>query len=214
MDESKIQSFWNWHPCGDHIVSGLHGAFADNYERFFTTYGIWRGRKKGHIPVCLDHVDRHSKKEPGGIPVSMSYARSSWNPQLSIKMLRRVAIAATYLLRRSELLDRWPVPGENLHNAELGELRRYRAIDNFTRRNTDGPLSHYARACSWREAAPELNSFALLDAYSRYMQAPPISVRRLPAERWLGWHLRLHLRTWTEPVQTAPPTGTYKVGSP
>lgn len=44
MDETTVQSFWNSHPCGDHIVGGLHGAFGDDYEKFFTAYDELRGR--------------------------------------------------------------------------------------------------------------------------------------------------------------------------
>ncbi|HET9138543.1 class I SAM-dependent methyltransferase [Actinophytocola sp.] len=57
MNEADIQSFWNANPCGDHIVGGLHGAFADNYERFFTAYDRWRYRQESHIPACLDRID-------------------------------------------------------------------------------------------------------------------------------------------------------------
>src|SRR5579875_3140448 len=57
MDEGVVQSFWNAHPCGDHIVGGLHGAFADDYERFFTVYDQWRYRQESHIPACLDRTD-------------------------------------------------------------------------------------------------------------------------------------------------------------
>lgn len=57
MNESEIQSFWNAHPCGDHIVGGLRSAFADDYERFFAAYDSWRYRQEHHIPACLDRVD-------------------------------------------------------------------------------------------------------------------------------------------------------------
>ncbi|MGH3718871.1 MAG: class I SAM-dependent methyltransferase [Pseudonocardiaceae bacterium] len=304
MDENDIQSFWNSHPCGDHILGGLHGAFADDYERFFTAYDTWRYRQEKHIPACLDQIDWHSKEvlevglgqgaeseqiirrgarwsgldltqesidrvgtrlairalpynelrkgsalaipwpedtfdlvfshgvlhhipdirvaqaeihrvlKPGGILVVMLYSRLSLNYQLSIKVVRRAALAAAYPLRRSQLLDRWPVLRQHLDNAELGGLRRYLAIDNFTHRNTDGPLNPYARVYSRREVAREFPHFKVLDAYSRYMHAPPLSVRGLPAERWLGWHLWVHLRARTESVeQTVPPAYTGEAGT-
>ena len=50
MNESDVQEFWNSHPCGDHI--GLHDAFTDDYERFFTAYDGWRYRQEAHIPSC------------------------------------------------------------------------------------------------------------------------------------------------------------------
>lgn len=57
MNESDVREFWNAHPCGDHIVGGLHGGFADDYERFFAAYDAWRYDQESHIPACLDRFD-------------------------------------------------------------------------------------------------------------------------------------------------------------
>ena len=62
MSEQVVQSFWNTHPCGDHIVGGLHGRFADDYESFFTAYDAWRYDQESHIPACLDRIDWRDKK--------------------------------------------------------------------------------------------------------------------------------------------------------
>jgi SAM-dependent methyltransferase len=62
MNETEVQSFWNAHPCGDHIVGGLRHEFADDYERFFTAYDTWRYEQEGHIPACLDQFDWQGKK--------------------------------------------------------------------------------------------------------------------------------------------------------
>lgn len=62
MNETDVQSFWNAHPCGDHIVGGLRQEFADDYERFFTAYDAWRYKQEGHIPACLDRFDWQNKK--------------------------------------------------------------------------------------------------------------------------------------------------------
>jgi SAM-dependent methyltransferase len=305
MNESEVEFFWNSHPCGDHIVGGLHGAFADDYEKFFTAYDTWRYRQESHIPACLDRIDWQGKKvleiglgqgaeseqiirrgahwsgmditqesvnrvgarlairalpydalrkgsalaipwpsdtfdlvfshgvlhhipdigsgqaeihrvlKPGGTLVAMLYARLSLNYQLSIKVVRRAALAAAYPLRRLKLLDRWSTLRQHLNNAELAGLRRYLAIDTFTHRNTDGPLNPYAQVYSRQEVVQEFTSFELLDAYSRYMHAPPLPVHRLPAERWLGWHLWVHLRARLEPVEpTASPPYAGEAGSP
>jgi hypothetical protein len=53
MREADVQSFWSAHPCGDHMVGGLHDEYADDYERFFTAYDTWRYEKDGHIPIYL-----------------------------------------------------------------------------------------------------------------------------------------------------------------
>ena len=296
MDESDVQQFWNSHPCGDHIVGGLHGAFADDYERFFATYDSWRYRQEAHIPCCLDRIDWRGRKvleiglgqgaeseqiirrggrwsgldltqesvdrvrarlairqlphddlrrgsaldipwpnatfdivfshgvlhhipdiqsaqaeihrvlKPGATLVAMLYARASLNYQLSIRVVRRAALAAAYPLRRTRLLRAAsPVLRQHLDNAEREGLLRYLALDNFTHRNTDGPLNPFARVYSPREVAEEFPAFEVVDAYRRYMHAPPLPVRRLPLERWLGWHLWVHLRARPAPGRAEPP---------
>ena len=62
MNQEQIQSFWNAHPCGDHIVGGLHQEFADDHERFFATYDAWRYEQESHIPGMLDRVDWRGKR--------------------------------------------------------------------------------------------------------------------------------------------------------
>lgn len=62
MIEADVQSFWNAHPCGDHIVGGLHREFADDYERFFAAYDAWRYEQERHIPACLDDTDWRDQK--------------------------------------------------------------------------------------------------------------------------------------------------------
>jgi SAM-dependent methyltransferase len=57
MNETDVRDFWNAHPCGDHIVGGLHGEFVDDYQRFFAAYDAWRYDQEGHIPECLDRFD-------------------------------------------------------------------------------------------------------------------------------------------------------------
>ena len=62
MRESEIQSFWNTHPCGDHIVGGLHGEFTDDHDRFFRAYDSWRYAQESHITGCLDRTDWRGKR--------------------------------------------------------------------------------------------------------------------------------------------------------
>ena len=62
MDETAVRSFWDAHPCGDHLVGGLSSGFDDDYEAFFTAYDAWRYRQEGHIPACLDRIDWRGAK--------------------------------------------------------------------------------------------------------------------------------------------------------
>lgn len=287
MNEVDVQSFWNAHPCGDHIVGGLHGEFADDYERFFAAYDAWRYRQESHILGCLDRVDWQGRKvleiglgqgaeseqlirrgahwsgldltqesvdrvrarlairdlphdelrqgsalaipwpddsfdrvfshgvlhhipnvklaqaeihrvlRPGGTLIAMLYARRSLNYQVSIRLVRRAALAAAYPLRHSELLPAATMLRQHLANAERTGLRNYLRMDTFTHRNTDGPLNPYARVYSRREVVADFPDFELVEAYQRYLHAPPLPVKGLPGEGWLGWHLWVHLQAST-----------------
>lgn len=289
MSESDVGAFWNAHPCGDHIVGGLHGEFGHDYERFFAAYDAWRYRQEGHIPACLDRIDWRGRKvleiglgqgaeseqlirrgarwsgldltresvdrvtarlavrglahdelrqgsalaipwqdnsfdmvfshgvlhhipdvrsaqaeihrvlKPGGTLVAMLYARRSLNYQVSIRLVRRAALIAAYPLRHLKLPRQSPILRQHLDNAEGMGLRRYLEIDTFTHRNTDGPQNPYAKVYSLREVAADFPRFELTDSYRRYLHAPPLPVRGLPGERWLGWHLWVHLRARPEP---------------
>lgn len=61
MDEASVQSFWDAHPCGDHIVGGLRTGFSDDYERFFDSYDAWRYRQERHILPALDRTSWQGK---------------------------------------------------------------------------------------------------------------------------------------------------------
>lgn len=284
MNESDVKSFWDAHPCGDQFVGGLHEAFANDCDRFFTAYDAWRYGYESHIRTCLDEVDWRGKKvleiglgqgaeseqiirrgarwsgldltaesvarvrarlavrglphddvrqgsalsvpwaddtfdlvfshgvlhhipdisgaqaeihrvlKPGGTLVAMFYARRSLNYQLSIKLVRRALLVSSYPLRRSAVLRRHAVLRQHLANAETAGLRRYLRMDTFIHRNTDGPLNPYARVYTPKEITEAFPCFELVRSYSRHMHAPPLPVRWMPGERWLGWHLWSHLR--------------------
>lgn len=304
MDESEVREFWNAHPCGDHIVGGLHGRFADDYQRFFVGYDVWRYSQEAHIPDCLDRiewrgrtvleiglgqgaeseqiirrggrwsgldltqesVDRvrarlesrslpfddlqrgsaleipwpdgtfdvvfshgvlhhipdirtaqaeiHRVLKPGGTLVAMLYARRSLNYQLSIRLVRRVVLALAYPLRRTRLLRRAPpILRQHLEQAEREGLRRYLRLANFIHRSTDGPLNPYARVYSPREVVAEFPDFELAEAFTRYMYAPPLPVRWLPLQRWLGWHLWVRLRA-RRGTQSGPAAALGEAGPP
>jgi SAM-dependent methyltransferase len=290
MNETEVREFWTAHPCGDHIVGGLHGKYAEDYERFFAAYDAWRYEQEGHIPACLDRFDLRGRRvleiglgqgaeseqlirrgarwsgldlthesvervrarlelralpfedlregsaldipwpdgsfdvvfshgvlhhipdihtaqtemhrvlRPGGTLLAMVYARRSLNYQLSIRVVRRAILAMAYPLRHTRLLHKAPpILRQHLENAERAGLRRYLQIDAFTHRSTDGPLNPYARVYSLREVEADFPDFELVEAFKRYMHAPPLPVRRLPAERWLGWHLWVRLQARDAP---------------
>jgi SAM-dependent methyltransferase len=149
-----------------------------------------------HIPdIHAAQAEIHRVLRPNGTLIAMLYARRSLNYQVSIRVVRRAILAVAYPLRRARpLREAPPILRQHLENAERDGLLRYLQLDSFTHRSTDGPLNPYARVYSPREVEAEFPNFELVDAFTRYMHAPPLPVRRLPAERWLGWHLWVQLR--------------------
>jgi hypothetical protein len=149
-----------------------------------------------HIPdIHTAQTEIHRVLRPDGTLAAMLYARRSLNYQLSIRVVRRAILAMAYTMRHTPLLrGAPPILRQHLENAEREGLRSYLQLDAFTHRNTDGPLNPYARVYSSREVEADFPDFELVQAFTRYMHAPPLPVRKLPAERWLGWHLWVHLR--------------------
>jgi SAM-dependent methyltransferase len=285
MNEMDVQTFWNAHPCGDHIVGGLHAEFDDDYDRFFTAYDSWRYDREAHILGCLDQTDWRGKRvleiglgqgaeaeqlirrgarwsgldltsesvdrvgarlalrglpydelrqgsaleipwpdgsfdivfshgvlhhipdihaaqaeihrvlRPGGMLVAMLYARRSLNYQLSIRLVRRAALALAYPVRRSRVVRGSDMLRQHLANAEQVGLRDYLALDAFTHRNTDGPLNPFARVYSPRQVVLDFPDFELVRHTKRYLHAPPLPVPRLPLlDRVAGWHLWVWLQ--------------------
>lgn len=62
MNETDIQSFWNTHPCGDHLVGGLREESRGDYEAFFKRYDAHRYTQEWHIPATLDAIDFKGRK--------------------------------------------------------------------------------------------------------------------------------------------------------
>ncbi|MGN6578187.1 MAG: class I SAM-dependent methyltransferase [Nocardioides sp.] len=290
MKEAEIQSFWNSHPCGDHILGGLHGDFADDHDRFFRAYDAWRYAQESHIPECLDQVDWAGKRvleiglgqgseseqlikrgaswsgldlteesvervrtrlalrdlpyeglkqgsvlkipwsddsfdivfshgvlhhvpeirqaqaeihrvlKPGGLLVAMLYARNSLNYQVSIRVVRRLALAVCFPLRRSRALPKSEMLRRHLANAERGGLRHYLDLETFTHHSTDGPLNPFARVYNVADVRRDFPHFELIRHTKRYMHAPPLPVRRLRRlDRRLGWHLWVWLEATGAP---------------
>ncbi|MGH7746983.1 MAG: hypothetical protein ACREQ5_19840, partial [Candidatus Dormibacteria bacterium] len=193
-DESGIQSFWNSAPCGDHIVGWLHGAFADDYRRFCTVYDTWRYLQERHIPTCQDQIDWHSKKVleielgKGVEPEQIIRQGARWSGlDLQQESVNRGGV-------------RLAIPV-----LQYGDLQKGSAVAKpWAGDGSDFGFRVVRRAV--RAAAYPLRRSKLLDR---------IPVRRLWAERRLSWHLWVHLRARTGPIeQTALPACADEAGSP
>jgi predicted TPR repeat methyltransferase len=166
MNESDVGEFWNSHPCGDHIVGGLHGEFADDYERFFAAYDAWRYDQERHIPACLDRFDFRDRRV---LEIGLGQGAES-----------------EQLIRRGARWSGLDLTSESVDRVRARLQLRALPYDNLQQGS--------ALVYSPREVAADFPNFELVEAFSRYMHAPPLPVRMLPAERWLGWHLWVRLR--------------------
>lgn len=167
-----------------------------------------------HIPdIRTAQSEIRRVLKPGGMLVAMLYARHSLNYQVSIKIVRRAALALAYPLRRTSAMRRAPlILREHLANAESEGLRRYLSIDNFTHRNTDGPRNPYARVYSRKEVESDFHDFEIVETFSRHMHAPPLPVRRFPMERLFGWHLWVILRPHADLGEVDPGQASDQLG--
>jgi SAM-dependent methyltransferase len=280
VNEATIQNFWNGHPCGEHQVGGLAGAFLNDYAAFFEAYDAHRYRKEPHIRKALDRFDFRGKKvlEVGlgqgadseqlirrgarwsgldltpesvervkmrmtlrnlpfeeikigsalsipygdksfdivfshgvlhhipdirkaqteirrvlrddGALIVMLYAKNSLNYQVSIRIVRRVGLAAIYLLR----LNLGGIYERHRQNAAQIGLRRYLRMGNFIHRSTDGPDNPYSKVYDLDAIRRDFPDFALVNHFKMWLHAPPLPTARLPGGSLLGWHLWAELK--------------------
>jgi len=148
-----------------------------------------------HVPQIHEaQREIHRVLRPGGMLVAMLYARNSLNFQVSIRFLRRSAVLAAFLWRRSPLVARLPILQQHLDNAADEGLWRYLELRNFTHHNTNGPENPFVRVYTMKDVARDFPGFTVHRATRHYMHAPPLPVHGWPGASRLGWHLWLHLR--------------------
>ncbi|MCK4789967.1 MAG: class I SAM-dependent methyltransferase [Desulfobacteraceae bacterium] len=145
----------------------------------------------------LHHVPETSKSRAdisrvlklNGQLIAMLYAKYSLNYLVSICVLRRLALM---LLYQSGLKPKGII-GQHLENAHQMGLFRYLRMENFIRRNTDGPLNPYSKVYDVKKLKKDFPDFRIVKVYKRFMWAPPLPVSRLPFAPLLGWHLWVHM---------------------
>jgi SAM-dependent methyltransferase len=152
-----------------------------------------------HVPdIRRAQSEIHRVLRPHGELVVMLYARRSLNFQLSIRVLRRLALLALYPAYRLGLVEPEGIVGQHLANARAEGLFRYLELEAFTHRSTDGPLNPYAKVYDLDDVREDFPDFDVTRSYKAYLHAPPIPVGRLRGVNrlatWFGWHLWVHLR--------------------
>jgi len=130
---------------------------------------------------------------PRGELIVMLYARWSLNYLLSIGVLRRLGLLALYGFGGAPSGK----VRDHLENARAHGIWNYLRMANFIHRNTDGPFNPYSKVYDLRGVRADFADFEVVEAYKRFMHAPPLPVAGLPLERLLGWHLWVHMRPRT-----------------
>jgi len=140
---------------------------------------------------------------PGGRLVAMLYARQSLNYLVSINVIRRGAVLASWPLRRHV---RRGLLGAHLRNAEREGLGNYLRMERFVHASTDGPDSPFARVYDTAAVERDFSAFEVVRVHKEFMHAPPLPVHGLPGGRLMGWHLwvELQVRGDNEPKLIAP----------
>jgi SAM-dependent methyltransferase len=184
-----------------HQGSVLGLPFADDRFDMVFSHGVLH-----HVPdVEQAQREIHRVLRPGGELVVMVYARWSLNYLVSIGLIRRTALLATYPLARARIMKpaaHGTLAG-HLGNATRMGLLRYLRLGEFAHHNTDGPANPYSLVYDRRLVERHFPSFRVMRTYKRFMHAPPLPVHRLPGETLLGWHLWVHLVPAHEPNQAA-----------
>jgi SAM-dependent methyltransferase len=170
------------------IVQGSAVALPFESARFDTVFshGVLH-----HIPDVLS-AQREIRRvlKPDGRLVIMVYARHSLNYQLAIRWLRRMGLAILYALP----VEFGGVYGAHKRNARTMGLWKYLAMSNFVHRSTDGPDNPYSKVYDRPALERDFPDFRIVRTFKRYMHAPPLPVRGLPGQQWLGWHLWAELQ--------------------
>ena len=172
--------------------SVLDLPFADDTFDMVFSHGVL-----DHVPdMNRAQSEIHRVLRSGGELVIMLYARWSLNYLVSIGLIRRAALLATYPLAKAGILKSIPEGGmlaAHLDNAAKIGLLRYLRLDEFAHHNTNGPANPYSLVYDRRRTEQAFPSFRITRIYKRFMHAPPLPVHGLPGETIMGWHLWIHL---------------------
>lgn len=167
-------------------ASALAIPFPDDSFDIVFSHGVLH-----HIPdikTASREIARVLK--PGGELISMFYAKRSLNYLLSITLVRRLGLAALYFAGAKGR----GITAEHLQNARRTGLRPYLSMKNFIHVNTDGPGNPYSKVYDLKSVSEDFAEFDVVKSYQCFMHAPPLKIGWLPLEKFLGWHLWVHMR--------------------
>jgi SAM-dependent methyltransferase len=175
----------------DGVTQGsvLELPFADDSFDIVFSHGVLH-----HVPdIARAQSELARVLRPGGEAVVMLYAKHSLNYLVSIGIVRRLGLIATYGLDRAGL-HFGGVYGGHVQNARRVGLSRYLSMSTFVHRNTDGPENPYSKVYSLADVRRDFPAFSIERAHKEFMHAPPLPVGRLGLAHVAGWHLWVHMR--------------------
>lgn len=160
--------------------------FADQSFDIVFSHGVLH-----HVPEIIKaQAEIRRVLKPEGELVVMLYAKNSLNYRISIAVVRRLGLLGLYLFKKNAR----GLVGKHLENARQKGIFNYLKMSSFVHRNTDGPVNPYSKVYDLKTVEKDFPDFKIEKSYKRFMYAPPLAVGRLPLEKFLGWHLWVHLR--------------------
>jgi ubiquinone/menaquinone biosynthesis C-methylase UbiE len=167
-------------------ASALALPFEDGAFDIVFSHGVLH-----HIPgISAAQREIARVLKPDGRLIAMLYAKRSLNYLLSIGVVRRLGLAAIYMLglRPGGIYDR------HIENAKKTGLMNYLKMENFINVSTDGPLNPYSKVYGVRDVKQDFTAFEVESTVREFMHAPPLPVSSLPLAGVLGWHLWVTMR--------------------
>lgn len=166
--------------------SVLELPFADNSFDIIFSHGVLH-----HVPdIKQAQKEIYRVLKPDGELIVMFYAKWSLNYLVSISLIRRLGLLLIYLSGKK-------VSGiyqKHLENAEKTGVWNYLKMKNFIHTNTDGPLNPYSKVYDISEVKKDFPDFEIVKSHQHFMHAPPLKVKWLKLDNFLGWHLWAHLK--------------------
>jgi ubiquinone/menaquinone biosynthesis C-methylase UbiE len=159
---------------------------ADNLFDVVFSHGVLH-----HVP----NIQQAEKEifrvlKPNGKLIVMLYAKRSLNYKFSISIFRRLGLFILYFLR----INTSGIYQQHLNEAKKKGIWNYLKMRNFIHANTDGPANPYSKVYDLSDIEKDFPNFSIVRSQQDFMHAPPLKVKWMRLEKWLGWHLWVEMK--------------------
>jgi ubiquinone/menaquinone biosynthesis C-methylase UbiE len=128
--------------------------------------------------------------KPNGKLIVMLYAKRSLNYKFSISIFRRLGLLILYFLP----INIGGIYQQHLNQAQQKGIWNYLKMRNFIHVNTDGSTNPYSKVYSISDVEKDFPNFSIVRTQQDFMHAPPLKVKWMRLEKWLGWHLWVEMK--------------------